>query len=139
MGEHAGDQLWREQAWRSTTEVNGSQLFKRTRLARGGELGVERRHVVRHQAVHPRVRVEVAVAALVPAERNVHVQVPERLRVHTPFIVYRWPRAVSSSRCRSSPARRSLETNSRIRDAIRSSTRAIWRAICATFAPSWLR
>src|SRR5207245_1278831 len=53
---------------------------------------------------------------------------------HTPLMVYRCPRADSSSRLRWSAASRSFETSSLIRCPMRSSTRAICRPICSTLA-----
>ena len=82
-GEQAGGQRRREQARRATAEVDRLQLLERKPLAREDQLALEGVDVVRHQPVHARVRVEIAVAALVLAERDVHVEVPEG--VQRPF------------------------------------------------------
>jgi excisionase family DNA binding protein len=77
-------------AWAGTREylglarLGGAPVLERFLfLERTGvalvQLALDRGLVGRHQALHPGVGVEVAVAALVPAERHVDVEVAERL------------------------------------------------------------
>src|SRR6266849_6202377 len=75
------DEVWRKNARRSATEVDGLQAREVALLPRGTELALERLDVVRHDPVHAGVRVEIAVAALVLAERQVDVEVLDRSQV----------------------------------------------------------
>ena len=124
-----------QQARRAASQVDGVELLECVALAGERQLPFQRVDVVRHEPVHPRVGVEVAVPALVLAEGDVEIKVAKVLELaHTPLMVYRCPRADSSSRRRWSAASRSLETSSLILCPIRSSIRAICRPICSTFA-----
>src|SRR2546430_11658086 len=62
-----------EQARRSPSDVDRLELLKRITLAGEDKLLLEGVDVIRHEAVHPGIRVEVAVTALVPAKRDMDV------------------------------------------------------------------
>ena len=75
------DQVGGQQARRPAAQVDGVELLERVALARERQLPFERVDVVGHEPVHPRISVEVAVAALVLAEGDVQVKVSKRLQV----------------------------------------------------------
>ena len=62
-----------KQARRPPSEVDRLELLKRISLAGEDELLLEGVDIFRHEAVHPGIRVEVAVTALVPAKRDMDV------------------------------------------------------------------
>src|SRR5207249_7384558 len=70
----------RQKAGSPAAEVDGLELLKRMALARKHELVLQRVDVLGDQAVHAGVRIEVAVPALVAAEGEVDIQVPECLQ-----------------------------------------------------------
>jgi len=72
------DEVWRKNAGRSATEVDGLQAREVALLPGGTELALQRLDVVRHEPVHAGVRVEIAVPALVLAEREVDVKMGKR-------------------------------------------------------------
>jgi post-segregation antitoxin (ccd killing protein) len=71
---------WQE-ARRAAAEVNGLQPREPVLLTRRDELTFEGVDIVRHESIHPRIRVEIAIAALVLAEGDVDVEVRHRLHV----------------------------------------------------------
>ena len=79
-------QLRLQQAGRPPAEIDRVELLERIPLAGEDQLALQRIDVVGHEAVHPRVRVEVAVAALVLAEGNVYVEMMEGSQWSSPFM-----------------------------------------------------
>ena len=80
--------------------ANGLELLERKPFARKDQLTLQSVDVVRHQAVHAGVGVEVAVAALVPAERDMQVEVPERMQLlsaHFRSATVAWLTSISRS------------------------------------------
>src|SRR5216684_1833144 len=75
------DEVWRKNAGRSATEVDGLQAREVALLPRGTELALQRLDIVRHDPVHAGVGVEVAIATFVLAERQVDVEVLDRSQV----------------------------------------------------------
>ncbi len=88
--QQARREVGRQQAWRAASEVDGLQLLERKSFTSKDQLALQRVDVIGHQPIHAGVGVEVAVAALVPAEGNVQVQVPERLKLLSSPFMGRW-------------------------------------------------